>query len=55
MFVVLVLELLEPENCVRIVTFSFKKKYFRIRTLQLKKSKLSDNLTEDYCWSKHIE
>lgn len=39
------------ENC----NFPFKKKYFRIRTLQLKKSKLSDNLIEDYCWSKHIE
>lgn len=30
MFVVLVLELLEPENCVRIVTFHFQKNFFRL-------------------------
>lgn len=39
------------ENC----NFSFSKKLFQIRTLQLKKCKLSDHLTGDYCLSKHIE
>lgn len=39
------------KNC----KFSFKKKHFQIWTLQLKKCKLPDDLTGDYCLSKHKE
>lgn len=39
------------ENC----KFSFKRKVFLIRTMQLRKCKLSVNLTPDYSLSKHVE